>query len=118
MNKELETFGQIFIKNVRDRVISDIDMVLEGKYLDDEDLAMSNRFKQLDTISKDFINSLIPNIVDSCLFDFLDMIEQNEEIELKINGINLAEESDGLAGELYTEDGWIQKYTTERYSDK
>lgn len=118
MNKELEKFGQVFIKDVRDRAISDIDMVLEGKYLDDEALAMSNSFKQLDSSSKDFINNLIPNIIDSCLFDFLDMIEQNEEIELKMNGINIAEKSDGLAGELYTKYGWIQKYSTERFTDK
>lgn len=43
------------------------------------------------------------------------MFEQNEELELKCNDKNLVQESDGLAGELYTEDGWIQKYTNQRY---
>lgn len=37
-----------------------------------------------------------------------------EKYLLKKQGINLNEESDGLSGELYTEDGWIQKYTSQR----
>lgn len=27
------------------------------------------------------------------------------------------EESDGLSGDLYTEDGWIQKYSSQRYEE-
>ena len=43
--------------------------------------------------------------------------EEHEEIELTVKGRNLNEISDGLAGELYTEDGWIQKYTKQRYEE-
>ena len=45
------------------------------------------------------------------------MFEEHDEMELKMSGQNLTQISDGLAGELYTEEGWIQKYTKQRYSE-
>ncbi|MDE6209993.1 MAG: hypothetical protein K2M73_10030 [Lachnospiraceae bacterium] len=50
------------------------------------------------------------NVLDSFLF----MVEQHEDICLLYDNINLNEESDGLSGELYTEDGWIEKYSSQR----
>ena len=41
------------------------------------------------------------------------MLEQHEEISLLYDDVNLNEESDGLSGELYTEDGWIEKYSAQ-----
>ena len=42
------------------------------------------------------------------------MFEDHEELKLLLNEENLVEESDGLAGELYTEDGWIKRYSKQR----
>lgn len=54
---------------------------------------------------------LIPEIVDVSLHNMLFMIEENDDIELLFENENLKEISDGLAGELYTEDGWIDKFS-------
>lgn len=46
------------------------------------------------------------------------MIEQNEEYDLikytddEKSFVSLRDISDGLSGELYTEDGWIEKFST------
>jgi hypothetical protein len=46
------------------------------------------------------------------------MFEQEEEIDLIVDGVNLREASDGLAGELYGEDGLVAKYSKERNDEK
>ena len=47
----------------------------------------------------------------------LEMFEQHDDIELNMSNENLNQISDGLAGELYTEDGWIQKFSKQRYEE-
>ena len=118
MNKFLQNFGKIFIEDVRDRTISDIDMIIGGKFLNKSDLDVAENFSSLDIKSKEFIKMIIPEIVDNCLHNFLNMFEEHEEINLLFDGQNLNHLSDGLAGELYTEDGWIQNFTRERYTEK
>ncbi len=54
--------------------------------------------------------------IDDCLHEFLFMLENNSDnLELVFTAsdgspINIVETSDGLCGELYTEDGWIEKF--------
>lgn len=117
MSKELDTFGKILINDVRDRTIRNIDSIVTGKM---KDIDSQNLYKEiclLNDRAKEIINFLIPEIIDYSLNNLLEMFEQNEDLELKLNGKNLVQESDGFAGELYTEDGWIQKYTKQRYFD-
>ncbi len=117
MNEMLDEFGKIFVKDVRDRTIADIDMLISGKYRSERAKKISCMFEDLNLSAKSFTNNIIPIIVDYCLHNMMEMFEQHEEIELKMEGENLTQISDGLAGELYTEDGWIQKYTKERYEE-
>lgn len=49
------------------------------------------------------------------MHNMLFMLEEHEEIEMLYAGENIVEESDGLSGELYTEDGWIEKYSKKMY---
>jgi len=43
------------------------------------------------------------------------MFENNNEVEIHVNlngeSVDITDESDGLAGELFTEDGWIEKFS-------
>ena len=47
------------------------------------------------------------------------MVEQNNRVKLLVNDeegyADIKQISDGLAGEFYTEDGWIEKFSEERY---
>ena len=45
------------------------------------------------------------------------MIEEHEDIDVQVKKQNISDISDGLAGELYTEDGWIQRFTKQRYEE-
>lgn len=115
MNKTLNEFGKTFIEDVRDRTIYDVDSLISGLYRSEDALKVSKSFSFLDSTGKKFVETFIPMVVDYCLNNILEMFEQHEEIELRIAGQNLNQISDGLAGELYSEDGWIKKYSKQRY---
>ena len=117
MYKELDEFGKILINDVRDRTIRNIDSIISGKMKDSESQVIYKKISNFGEDEKLLINILIPKIIDFSIHNMLEMFEENEKIELIINGKNLAEISDGLAGELYTEDGWIQKFSEQRYED-
>ena len=42
------------------------------------------------------------------------MVEEHEERKRLLNEEKRGEERDGRAGELYTEDGWIKRYSKQR----
>ncbi|MBQ6566281.1 MAG: hypothetical protein IJR93_07295 [Treponema sp.] len=117
MNDISDFFGKILIDDVRDRTIRNIDSIVTGRMKDEDSQCLYKKICLLSLKQNELINELIPKIVDFTLHNMLEMFEEHEEIELTVKGRNLNEISDGLAGELYTEDGWIQKYTKQRYEE-
>lgn len=61
----------------------------------------------------DIIKWLISKVVDEGLYNILFMLEDHEDLKLSVPETDIKEESDGLPGELYTEDGWIPRYSDE-----
>ncbi|WP_298021020.1 hypothetical protein [uncultured Campylobacter sp.] len=57
-------------------------------------------------------DALRAHLTDHVLHETLNFFEQSERWRLVDEaGENLAELSDGLCGELYGEDGWIEKFS-------
>jgi hypothetical protein len=113
MSKQsLDLFGKILINNVRDESIDDWERILEGKMNDEESKQIYNT---LSDSEKALLGRFLPKIVDTTLHHLLWTLEQEEILELTVNtGIekeNINEISDGLAGELYSEDGWICRFS-------
>ncbi|OOM72223.1 hypothetical protein [Clostridium sp. BL-8] len=122
MDKDiLNEYGKILISDVRDRTIHSMDMMLSGKM---NGVTAKRILEKVSSFSESQLESLkwlIPKIVDLSLHNMLVMIEENDEINVEISAgdvsNNIKEVSDGLPGELYTEDGWIMKYSNERYEE-
>lgn len=116
--KFLDLFGEILMKNVRDEAIEQWRMTIQGKMKSEE----SQRIHNLISLSgqNELINELVPKIVDTTLHHLLWILEQNKSIDVTINdgnkAVSIKEISDGLAGELYTEDGWINRFSNEAKS--
>lgn len=72
-------------------------------------------WQQLEVIEKTIIETL-----SAACHDFLFALQERNDlyndIQLLVDGNNLAEESDGLQGELFSVDGWIQSFSA--YADK
>jgi len=120
-DKVLDKFGEVLIQSVRDRTISNCDKILNGQM---KGITAQQVMEKLDGFSeeqKETLKWIVPKFVDIGLHNFLAMIEENENIrvEVVINGEvgNVRELSDGLAGELYTEDGWISRFSKERFEE-
>jgi len=119
MSKELlNQFGQFLMQNVRDETISEWDMILNGTMKGDDANKVREILKPLSKENVLLIERILPEIIDSVLHNLLFSIEQEEDVDFSVETptgiIKLSEESDGFAGELYSEDGWISKYSKER----
>ena len=74
-------------------------------------------FRSLSADDREILVDLIPGIVDTVLHHLLWTAEQQSDLQLGIktdHGIeSLREISDGLPGELYTDEGWIARFSKE-----
>ncbi|ARN84928.1 hypothetical protein [Candidatus Nucleicultrix amoebiphila] len=113
----LEKFGRILIKDVRDEVLEKNDLIASGQMGGKENQEIYEKIRDLDEKEKEFIRQFAKQAIDSTIHHFLWMIEQNEEYDLvkynkdKSETISLRDTSDGLCGELYTEEGWIERFS-------
>lgn len=118
----LEKFGQIIISEVRDEAIDKFQMIASGEM---KSAAATSLHEKLTGFSKDeldVVREVVVSSIDDVLHNFLWMIEQHEE-DISVGCAehedsskeDVRELSDGLSGEMYTEDGWIAKYS--RYKE-
>lgn len=112
----LEKFGNILITQVRDQAITQYDKTVAGKMISDISPTLSKDLSNFTEEQLLLIRKLIVGSIDSVIYNFLWMLEDNEdEIELiysdETKKININQLSDGLSGEIFTEDGWIAKYS-------
>lgn len=118
MDDVLSYFGEILIREVRDRTIREFDKIVTGKMKSERSQKLFKEIQQMSSEHQEVINKIIPEIVDLCIDNMLCMMDDYaDDIKVQIEQENISEISDGLAGELYTEDGWIQRFTTQRYEE-
>ena len=110
----LDEFGEIFMEETRDVSIRIMDKKIDGTMKSESAKEFSEKISGFTDEQKEILKSVVSETVDQVLHYFLFMIEEHEEIGLLYDDVNLNEESDGLAGELYTEDGWIEMYSSQR----
>ena len=115
MDKCLEEFGEIFIKEVRDRTIDLFDRKMQGLMRSKESQLLFEKMNKLNEEQKSLIRDIIPQIVDLSMHNMLDLFEEHDEFQVIVGEENIADVSDGLSGELYTSDGWIEKFSEQRY---
>ena len=111
MEDILNEFGKILIKEVRDNVINSMNESIDGKRKGIAAQLIKKKIAILNEEQIEVLKELILEIVDCSLDSMLFMIEGDPELQLIFQGVDLKEVSDGLSGELYTEDGWIQKFS-------
>ncbi|MFC3801529.1 epimerase [Cohnella sp. GCM10012308] len=121
MSKELEQFGEILIRNVRDKAISQWEKVFSGTMKDETSKKIyETSVEMLSEDQKNFLQDTISQVVDTTLHYLLWTLEENERLNLNIKNdegldVGIKNITDGLPGELYTEDGWILKFSKKRY---
>jgi hypothetical protein len=111
----LDLFGEILIHQVRDESIDDWEMMLDGRMKGELAEQVRSRIARFDQKAIHTLKELLPKIVDTVLHHSLWTIEQDERLDVRMTDatgtINIREASDGLAGELYGENGWIAHFS-------
>ena len=111
MEDVLNEFGKILITEVRDGTIDSMNKMIDGTMKGTIAKLIRKKISILDKEQIEILKWLIPEIVDFSLDSMLFMFEGHPDLQLVFQGVDLKEVSDGLSGELYTEDGWIQKFS-------
>lgn len=114
----LDTFGQMLMSNVRDEAISDWKMIIDGRMKDESSERVRTTLASLSNAQRDAVLRLIPQVVDTVLHHLLWTLEQTENVNVSVQSNDefvpsLREASDGLSGELYSDEGWIARYSSE-----
>ena len=111
----MDRFGMFLMRRVRDHAIIEWDMIVAGKMKSAGAREMQERIKDLSADAVAVIQDVIPQIVDSTLHQLLWGLEEAEDISIDVDDVrNLNSVSDGLAGELYSSDGWLSRFSQQR----
>jgi len=109
--KNVETFGKILISEVRDSAYEKYLLKKQGYFNAAHQKKLSDLFQKI--TDHQALDEIILHVIDSTLFKFLVMLEQNE-ITLQneeLGELNPLFDSDSFPAELWTKGGWIQKFS-------
>lgn len=111
----LDEFGQLLMEKVRDDALSHIQRLITGKLADIASKELNEQFEQLDASQAKMMRYLLAKAVDAGIVRFLHFIDEYElDLNFKRSSgevVNIRSLSDGLAGELHTDRGWIAKFS-------
>lgn len=113
----LENFGEVFVNEVRDNTIEIFEKMFDGRMKGLTAQTVQEKISLFNEQQKNTVLWILSKAVDQCMHNMLFMVEEHEEIDILYDAENIAEKSDGLTGELYTEDGWIEKYSKKPYDE-
>lgn len=120
--ESLDLFGRLLMTAVRDRSIHKWDRILDGSLRGRTAEQVRQLVAESGSDVTGLLHELVPRIVDSTIFWMLQMFEESPDLCLYIRDQThpvqeLRDQSDGLAGELFSEDGWIQRFSHCRHYD-
>lgn len=111
----LEEFGESLMNEVRDEACGVLQRLMTGKMADKQSKAMYKRIAKLTPEHRGLVEELLVEAVDQGLAMFLNFLDQHEVVvrwaDSKGRKHDVRAISDGLMGELYTQDGWIEKFS-------
>ena len=113
----LDRFGQLLMKKVRDEAVTDWKMIIDGRMKGESAEKVRALLRDVSDTDKKLVLQLIPGVVDTVLHHLLLAAEQEADLQLGMkmkDGIEeLRDISDGLPGELYSDEGWISRFSEE-----
>lgn len=112
---QAERFGQFVVEKLRDRPLNFFDAVLAGRMKSERVKALGTELVALTEEQKGVVRRCVQMAPDHAIHDFLFALGEahdfGTEIEVLVDGENIVGQSDGLAGELFGEKGWLTKYS-------
>jgi hypothetical protein len=112
----LDRFGQLLASEVRDVAVAVALKSLRGQMQDQASKQLEAELAKVPESTLNLLEAFATDLVDSTLHDLLSFFEGTEDFliafqENENDLVDLNEISDGLAGELVTEEGWISRFS-------
>lgn len=115
----LDEVGKLFVSNFVDKPLDTFHSQVAGKGRAPDLQAYRRALGQLDSRTIKLMEHAIRESLVQGIHDFLFALKQRTEFEndihLLVNGKNIVDLSDGIHGELFTEDGWLSRFS--KYGD-
>jgi hypothetical protein len=114
----LDQLGALLVTRVRDEMISHIDEALEGKRPDIYSRQLYHLSKSQSLTTKEFVQLVIPYVVDGTIGVLLQLIDTEDSIALSVKSndklINTKSLTESLEAEYGFSDGWINRFSKVR----
>lgn len=111
----LSEFGRFLMTKLRDRGIGDLDFLLKAKWKAPSLKKIQRELQSLSAPQRKLVRRAFVKSFDAAIHDFLFALQEQTDlaggIAVTVAGQNVATLSDGLQGELFTEDGWRARYS-------
>jgi hypothetical protein len=112
---ELDVFGYFIVSRVRDRVLEQNKMLLNGQFKGKRIQYLQSMVKSLSNDNKKLLMVFAEDLIDTAIHDLLFAIQDAHDrelgVEVIVGGKNIAETSGMLHGELLGEYGWIDRFS-------
>ena len=111
----LDKFGELVIRNLRDSGLEFFDGLAQGRWKAPELLDLQAELGKLPQRECDTVRCCVDRVLSRAMHDFLFALveahDRNGKLDVVIDGESVIEESDGLHGEPYGEEGWIARFS-------
>lgn len=112
----LDKFGEMLVQKVRDESITDWDMIVGGQMKSERAQQLRDKLSGLSDEQLRVFLTTVPDVVDTVMHHLMQWLEVEDDVEVAVTTSteqihSLRDVSDGLAGELYTEKGWISRFS-------
>ncbi len=113
---KMEKLGRLIISRMWNQPIEHHDLLVQGHWKAPALQELQSSLATLSAEQKDAVRRCVLEALNVGLHGFLFALQEAHDlqqgVDILVDGISVAEISDGLQGEPYGESGWIAKYGT------
>lgn len=115
MKESLDKFGEFFVRNTRDKMLGDLDMLLRGAWKAPASQALQAKLAGFTDAQKAVIREVAEHMTTTGMHDLLFALQEEADadgfVRVLVDGTEVTKLSDGMHGEIFTEDGWIARFS-------
>jgi len=115
MKEPLDKFGEFFVRNTRDKMLGDLDMLLRGAWKAPPLQALQAKLAGFTDAQKLVIREIAEHMTTAGMHDLLFALQEEADadgsVRVLVDGAEVAKLSDGLHGEIFNENGWIARFS-------
>lgn len=111
----LDTFGAFLMVNLRDRGIDALGSLLAAHWKAPSLQKLQAELQSLTDAQRVLVRRAFVEALDSAIHDFLFALQEESDsggaVRVRVRGKDVASLSDGLHGELFSEEGWFARFS-------